>query len=122
MNKPRIFILAGLLCSVLGLMPLQAQGPNIQWSHSRSLVETPFVLRLTTDPPGGVIRYTIDGSAPSLDGGEVYSDPLMIEKTTVLRALTSDEAGNTKIETRSFLFVDQVKNQEAFPKETLNKK
>ncbi len=115
MNKPRVSILAGLLCSVLGLMALQAQEPNIQWSHSRGLVDSSFVLALKTDPPGGLIRYTTDGSSPSLDRGEIYTVPLMIDKTTVLRALTSDEAGNTKIETRSFLFVDQVKDQEAFP-------
>ena len=35
---------------------------------------------------GGVIRYTLDGSIPTADNSEIYTEPLTFSSTTVLRA------------------------------------
>ena len=32
--------------------------------------------------PGAVIRYTLDGSPPTAEHGEIYSHPIHIDKTT----------------------------------------
>ena len=41
---------------------------------------------ITTETTGATIRYTLDGSTPTATTGTVYSTPLTINKTTVLRA------------------------------------
>ena len=35
---------------------------------------------------GGVIRYTLDGSIPTVDNSEVYTEPIRVASTTVIRA------------------------------------
>ncbi len=42
---------------------------------------------LSTTEPGGVIRYTLDGSTPGT-GSTAYTSPINITSTTVLRAVT----------------------------------
>lgn len=41
--------------------------------------------------PGAVICYTLDGTPPTRDGGQIYSTPLAIDKTTTLRAASFRE-------------------------------
>jgi hypothetical protein len=93
----------------------RAESASVLWSHTRGLVEAPFELTLTVEPPEGTIRYTIDGSVPSLDSGMVYSEPLRIDQTTVLRVIGSHEDDVSLVATHSFLFLQQVKDQEKFP-------
>ena len=37
-------------------------------------------------PPGSEVRYSLDGSIPTIASGIIYTDPLEIQDTTVLRA------------------------------------
>jgi hypothetical protein len=37
--------------------------------------------------PGAVIRYTLDGSTPTADGGALYSEPIKADKTTTITAV-----------------------------------
>ena len=37
-------------------------------------------------PYGATVRYTTDGSVPTVDNGTVYEGPILVETTTVLRA------------------------------------
>ncbi len=100
----------------LALTGLQADPPELIWSHSRSLMDEPFELSLTTDPPDAEIRYTLDASFPSPDHGERYTGPLQIDKTTIVRAMATNALGeSTVVETQSYLYVDQVAQQEAYP-------
>lgn len=46
--------------------------------------EAPFALTIIS-PEGGAIRYTLDGSTPSIDHGERYAGPLAIDANTVVR-------------------------------------
>jgi hypothetical protein len=43
-------------------------------------------VQLSVATPGAIIRYTTDGSAPTLTNGTVYTGPLSISSTTPLRA------------------------------------
>ncbi len=68
------------------LSPQQARVTRPRFDEPAGLRDAPFGLRIASDTPGAIIRYTTDGSAPRSDHGIVYRGPLPIERTTTLRA------------------------------------
>lgn len=87
---------------------------DTQFSVKRGFFTAPIQLAITTPTPGATIRYTTDGSTPSATNGLVYSAPLTISTTTVLRAIavqTGWEA--TDVDTQTYLFLDNVLTQSA---------
>lgn len=61
------------------------------------------------------IVYTIDGSDPGANHGKGYAGPILISKTSVVRAcLLSKQADreNSRITTRTYLFVDDIIHQQ----------
>lgn len=75
----------------------------------RGFQERPFDLHLTRDTPGATLRFTRDGSAPSSTHGQIYTGPLRIDSTTVIRAIAVQEGlESSPVETHSYLFADQV--------------
>lgn len=61
----------------------------VKFDHDRGLYTTPFDLALSTDTDGASIRYTTDGSVPTITAGTLYTAPIHITTTTVLRAMQS---------------------------------
>ncbi len=57
-----------------------------QFSQARGFQERPFDLDLTTTTQGATIRYTLDGTEPTENTGTLYTAPIRIAKTTVIRA------------------------------------
>ena len=57
-----------------------------EFSAQRGVYDAQFRVHLTTNEPGAVIRYTTDYSEPTATKGKVYSAPLPVRRTTVLRA------------------------------------
>lgn len=81
----------------------------------RGFYDRPLTVTLQSSVPGK-IHYSLNGASPLSDQGQVYQAPLKINKTSVLRvaqrSTTDDSISRT---THTFLFVDQVKEQEAKP-------
>ena len=72
--------------------------------HDRGLKYAPFTQELSSPYLQGVIRYTLDGRAPS-ETGIVYDRPLEISATTLLRAGLFDTDGALLVQdTWSFVF------------------
>ena len=81
--------------------------PNRGWYQNTNLY-----VSITTATPGAIIRYTTNGSAPSLINGVVYTEPILVNRTLAVRALGYREGYEpTEVETHSYLFLDQVQNQ-----------
>jgi Ca2+-binding RTX toxin-like protein len=59
---------------------------NVKFDHPRGLYTKKFNLALTTATKGASIRYTTDGSMPTTTTGTVYTGPIRIDDTTVVRA------------------------------------
>ena len=57
----------------------------VSFSHPRGRYDTPFDLTLTSTP-GATIRYTLDGSEPTWTRGFIYSAPVTISSTSIVRA------------------------------------
>lgn len=60
-------------------------GP-VHFSVERGFFQKPFNVSLATAEPGTTIRYTIDGSVPTGSNGVVYTQPVTIGATRVVRA------------------------------------
>jgi hypothetical protein len=53
--------------------------------------EEPVTVTLSAPAAGGVIRYTLDGTVPTLDNGQVYSTPIgVIDRSTISAVLFFD--------------------------------
>lgn len=50
-----------------------------------------FSVSLTTETEQAAVYYTTDGSLPSASNGTLYTDPIWVEATTVLQAVTVKE-------------------------------
>ena len=76
----------------------------------------PTVVELTAPTDGSVIRYTLDGSEPTLDEGSEYSGPIPINATTILRTRAfRDDLLPSTVLTHSYLFLDNVLTQSSTP-------
>src|SRR5260370_12753206 len=85
---------------------------DTKFSVDRGFYDTPFSLSITTAIANATIIYTTNGSTPSLSNGFVYSSPITINGTIVIRAaafktgfLPSD------VDTQTYIFVNDVIRQ-----------
>ena len=82
------------------------------FSVDRGFYDDPFQVEITTSTPDATIRWTTDGSDPTASRGTVYTGPIDISKTTVLRAAAfKTDLVPTNIDTQTYLFLDDVIKQ-----------
>lgn len=99
--------------------PGTANGPLLQgfvkdtvFSHKRGIYSAPVSLVITTETPDAQIRFTLDGSKPTPDHGTLYTGPIPIGRTTVLRALAyKDGMVPTNVDAQTFVFPNDVLTQ-----------
>ena len=82
------------------------------FSVDRGFYDEPFHVEIASATPDASIRYTTDGSAPSESRGTFYSGPVVIDKTTTLRAIAYKPGmRSTNVDTQTYIFVDDVITQ-----------
>ncbi len=87
---------------------------ELSLSHRRGLYESSFELEIETPEPTAEIRYTLDGSVPTETTGDIYTGPILIDGMTVIRIQAFKENWiPSPIETHSYLFITDVKDQPA---------
>ncbi|MFW2386008.1 MAG: lamin tail domain-containing protein [Akkermansiaceae bacterium] len=92
---------------------------DTSFSIDRGHYTTPFDLAITTSTAGAEIYYTTDGTEPTLTNGTLYSAPIKITTTTVLRAAAfKDQFIPTNTDTQSYLFLNDVITQPNNPPNT----
>jgi len=85
---------------------------DTDFSVDRGFFTAPFNVEITTPTAGAVIRYTTDGSAPTLTNGQVYVGPVAVTRTTTLRAAAfKDDYLSTNVDTHTYIFTADVRNQ-----------
>ena len=79
----------------------------------RGFYDAPFQVAITNVTPGAVVRYTTDGSTPTETNGILYSNPVAVAGTTLLRAAAfkPDHRRSTP-NTQTYLFLDDVLQQD----------
>ena len=85
---------------------------SLGFSQDHGFCNAPFSLAITSDVSGVTLRYTLDGSAPNETNGVVYTAPIPVNHTTVVRA-AAFQAGLAPSETvtRTFVFLADVLRQ-----------
>lgn len=98
-----------------------SQAQSLQFSQPHGFYDQPFTLQIDNAegssvlPSGASIRYTLDGSEPTMQSA-IYTQPLTVKGTTILRAAVMDETGFvTPVITATYLFVDDVLRQSNTP-------
>ena len=92
------------------------------FSVEHGFFSIPFLLEISATDASARIIYTRDGSNPSLNHGNLYSGPLLIEKTSIVRAVCiASDNSVSKTTTRTYLFPDDIirqpNNPEGYPAE-----
>jgi hypothetical protein len=91
--------------------------PAPVFSHERGFYEAPFSLKLSTVVGYSRVYYTLDGSEPDALRGTLYTEPIPIQTTSVVRAITVAIPGspitfpNSPVATHTFLFADSILRQ-----------
>jgi hypothetical protein len=91
---------------------------DTQFSHDRGFYDAAFDLAISTLTPGATIRYTTDGSVPTLTNGTTYTGPISINPDTIpdghrgvvtIRAAAfKDGFSSTNVDTQSYVFLHKV--------------
>ena len=75
----------------------------------RGFYDTPQTLELVSPTPDALIRYTTDGSVPTLTHGHTYVHPLIIGRTTTVRASAFRESWRpSEVVTHTYLFLEDI--------------
>jgi len=78
---------------------------EVNCSVDHGIFDMPFNVVLSTRTPDAIIRYTFDGSEPSATNGFIYTGPIRISGTTMLRAAAfKTNHLPSKTITRSYFF------------------
>ncbi|MCX8157985.1 MAG: lamin tail domain-containing protein [Verrucomicrobiae bacterium] len=85
------------------------QVADTKFSVNRGFFFEPFTLSITSATPGAEIYYSFNGDEPAPGKGMLYTGPLTITNTTVVRA-RAFKAGYrpTNVDTHTYLFLDDV--------------
>lgn len=88
--------------------------PLVTVSEPRGYKTAPFTVTLACpEQPAAGIRYTLDGTVPTISNGTLYTGPFTVSKTTVLRAAAPvvGESIRQYTTTVSWLFLDDIGQQ-----------
>ncbi len=85
---------------------------DTSFSVKRGLYTTPQSVAITCATPGAQIRYTVNGTKPSETNGTVYTAPIPVTATTVLRAAAFlGGAAPSNADTHTYIFPASVSGQ-----------
>lgn len=83
-----------------------------RFSQERGFIEQAFDLTLSSEEPGATIIYRLDGKEPRPGFGSVYTSPVSIDKTTVIKAAVfKDGFQPSPSVTHTYLFLEDVIQQ-----------
>jgi len=108
-----------ILCSGLSMIGPQVRGQplasavrDVEFSAEHGFYDTPFQLTLITPTPSAQIRYTLDGSTPKSNTGTIYTSPLTITGTSVVRAAAFRPGyQDPNVVTKTYIFISDVIRQ-----------
>ncbi len=89
---------------------------DTHFSEDRGYYTAPFDVVISTATAGAQVRYTLDGSLPTATTGNIYTGPVHISTTSVLRA-AGFKAGYvaTNVDTVTYIFIADVIHQSNTP-------
>jgi hypothetical protein len=96
--------------------PVDGFVDEVTFSVKRGVYTTPQSLALTCLTPGAQIRFTTNGSKPTAATGTVYTAPLNLSTSAVIRAAAfRPDWEPARVKTHTYVFGESSKNQPAAP-------
>ena len=96
-------------------LPVETCLPKVIFSHKHGYCSEPFALELYAEE-GAQIRYTLDGTNPTKMSGTLYVEPLVIDRTTVLKAVANKPGFiGSEIVCGTWIFLEDVFTQSSPP-------
>src|SRR5262245_54950564 len=99
-------------CATNGNSLINGLAEAVHFSASHGVYNTPLKLILTTPTAGANIRYTVNGSEPTLSNGLDYTNGvngLTITQTVVIRAAAfKANLVSSIVESRTYIFVEST--------------
>jgi autotransporter-associated beta strand protein len=89
--------------------------PDLTYSVHHGFFYAPFQLSLTTTLPGASIYYTTDCSLPSPTTGKLYTGPINVTTSMVVRAVSVLGGVSGVVETETYVFPSAVIGQPVNP-------
>ena len=87
---------------------------DTKFSSNRGFYTNAFDLTISTATPGATIRYTTNGTVPTLSNGLTYTAPLHIAATSIIRAAAFEDGYTpSNVDTQTYVFVADVIHQSA---------
>jgi hypothetical protein len=88
------------------------QVSSLKFSQKHGFYSSPFNLEITTETATASIHYTTNGTAPSAARGTLYTGPIPINGTTVIRAIGYQTGYLTsRVDTVTYIFTADVIRQ-----------
>jgi hypothetical protein len=85
---------------------------DTKFSVDRGIYDTAFDLEISTATTGAEIRYTLDGSPPGPTAGQIYTGPITVSGTTIVRAIAHlTDFRPTNVDTHTYVFPADVVDQ-----------
>ncbi len=85
---------------------------DTKFDQDRGFYTSPFDLTIETSTEFAVIRYTLDGTEPSLSNGLTFDEPITINQTTTVRARAFREGYEpSNTDTQTYIFLEDVIQQ-----------
>ena len=86
---------------------------DIEFSHERGFYYAPISVVISSpDDPNATIRFTTNNQRPSPTVGNIYTGPISVSSTESIRAIAVSAAGISEVVTHTYLFVDDIKDQQ----------
>ncbi|MGB2806170.1 MAG: CotH kinase family protein, partial [Sedimentisphaerales bacterium] len=80
---------------------------EVWFSHKSGYYNTPFQLILSTGDDDVEIRYTLDGSLPTITHGITYTGPFGVSETTTIRTVAVKPGWlDSPVETQAYIFLE----------------
>lgn len=88
--------------------------PPPSFSRQKGFYDNPFQLTLSTDVLNAIIRFTTDGSDPTETNGTVYTNPISITTTAIIRSAVFQQGyAPSPSVTHTYIFLKDVIRQTA---------
>ena len=87
---------------------------DTKFSHDRGFYDVPFNVNITCTTGGANIRYTLDGSKPTITHGSDFdsNSPIPVNTTSFLRAATFKPGWlQSDVDTQTYIFLKDVMHQ-----------
>lgn len=85
---------------------------DTKFDHDRGYYDQPIQVAISTETAGAVIRYTTDGTNPTATTGILYSGPIGVQTTTIVKAAAfKDGLLASAVDSQSYLYGSDILQQ-----------